>query len=153
MRLSVIAGSLLAAALLAACGNDSTGFENPLETCTTAVDVTTIPDSINATLAEGDCELEEDSTYLDLYRLTVAAEQRLRVTMRSDEVDPFLFVFDEAGDVIETNDDIRFPGDTDAEIVRTFQPGTYYIGANEVDPNDAGPYSLVIRDPDDDGEE
>lgn len=141
MRFHAVAGVLLALGLgAAACRSDSTGSdEDILERCTTRTPLVA-PDTVNGTLADGDCELG-DGSFADVYELTVAAAQVDTLLLRSDDFDAFLWVLDAEGEVLETNDEFETTS-LDARIVRSFAPGTYYVVANAFDDEEEGAYVL-----------
>lgn len=74
-------------------------------------------DIIEAELTE-----EEPARY---YTLTVSAEQTVRITLVSEDFDTYLVLEDEAGDILDTDDDSA--GNYDSRIQYTLTEGSYRV--------------------------
>lgn len=103
---------------------DSQTFD-VLEPC--PVQEYTLGTTVNGTLATTDCTFQ-DGTYVDYYAFALANPRQVTITLRSTQIDAYLVLFSATSAVIEENDDGG--GGSDAQIVRTLAPGTYYIAAN-----------------------
>jgi hypothetical protein len=101
----------------------------------------TLGTTVNGTLSSSDCTLD-DGTYVDLYGFTVATTREVTITLRSTAFDAYLALFNSSGAVLEQDDDDG--GGSDARIVRTLTPGTYFIAANSFD-IDTGAYTLTTQ--------
>ncbi len=122
-------------------GNEVVG-----DPCQTLVPIT-LGQTINADFATGDCQLD-DETFIDFYSFNGTAGQPISVNEDSNVVDTFLFLFDDQGNVIDSNDDSgtgtssRVPADAGAIILP--YTGQYVIGANTLAP-EAGAYSVTLN--------
>jgi hypothetical protein len=98
-------------------------------------------DTVMGDLADTDCTLPSDGSFLDMYRLELAAPTQLTVSMTAG-FDTFLFLFDGACAVAAADDD---SGEgLNSLISDVFGPGTFFIGANSFAPGDTGPYTLSV---------
>lgn len=109
--------------------------------CLSVVGTIVVGESVNGSLATGDCELS-DGTFADRWRLEVAAATTLQVDLMSTEFNAFLGITDASGNVVAVNDDGG--GGTDARVSQTFVPGTYTLWANSDLPA-TGAYSLSVQ--------
>ena len=130
--------SLLA---LVSCGGDS-----PTQTglnCTGGAPLA-VGSSVSGSLQPGD-ELDIDGAFLDRYALTVASARTVRITMRSNQVDSFLWLLSTGSSVIEFDDDSG-EGLTglDAEILRSLSRGCYLVEATSLDEGETGDYTLTV---------
>jgi len=134
------------------------GNDNP---CGTVVDIG--PNSIvQGKLEAGDCRASDvdpttsDQSFIDEYRFTINSMATLTISMRSTDLDAFLFLGDRstscsngcpASIIINFDDDsgIGVNG-TDALISMDLVPGTYMIGANSFEPK-TGNYTLETSAP------
>ncbi len=124
--------------LTAGC-SDSTGPED-LVTCTGGTPLA-VGATVNGTLAEGD-ELDFDGAYLDRYALAVQQGGTHEVTMRSTELDSFLWLVNpDSGDIIAFDDDSG--GGLDARIVHPLDRGCYWVEATTF-PGESGAYTLSV---------
>ncbi len=94
----------------------------------------------------------DDSAPSRLYTLSGTAEQRVRLTLRDapgSTLDPYLELRDEAGTVLDANDDINPGVIRDAQIVATLSPGVYQILVSRyVGPDSqptTGAYELTVE--------
>lgn len=99
----------------------------------------TIGATVNGILASTDCTFQ-DGTYVDYYGFTLANPRQVTITLRSSQINAYLVLFDADAVVVEEDDNDG--GGTDAQIVRTLAPGTYYIAANSF-AIQTGPYTLT----------
>ncbi len=106
-------------------------------------------DSVVGTLSSGDCTAQEltgdpfDTSFVDLYRVSLPSNGTLTVRMDSDIIDPFLVLANlELTSFIATDDDSG--GNFNALISVTLAAGTYIIAANSafLFPQ-TGPYTLT----------
>jgi hypothetical protein len=138
---------------LAACGGGGSSSNKP---CGSVVDIG--PNSkVDGVLQDGDCRVddifpgEDDSSFVDEYRITLTTGGTLIITMRSTELDSFLALLNTSAScaegcdpavIIATDDDSGGGvSGTDALISMDLAAGTYGIGANSVFPN-SGSYTL-----------
>jgi serine protease Do len=81
------------------------------------------------------------------YRFEAVAGGRYRVTMRSADVDAYVWVAEHVGgltDQVASDDDGG--GDTDAQLLfRPSRAGTYLIVAQSLDADETGAYTLVVE--------
>jgi len=135
-----LAGSavLLALIFAAACGGDSTG---PVNLDCTGGTSLAVGATVNGTLQQGD-ELDVDGAFLDRYALTVEEAGNIRMTMRSDELDAFLWLLSPNGSVITADDDSG--GGLDAQITRSLNRGCYLLEATTY-PEETGAYVLSVQ--------
>lgn len=108
---------------------------------TTATTNIAIGGTVSGALATTDCTLG-DGSYADIYRLTVATGQTLRVDLSSAAFDTYLIAYDASGNVLASDDDGS--GGTNSRLTREFSAGTYYLAANSYLPGRTGAYSLSV---------
>ena len=145
------AARLLALALLAtvatACGGSDgpSGPNNNGGPCDigTPTGSITIGQTINGSLAQSDCKVP-DGTFADLYRLNIQAPTHVSIMLESGAFDAYLVLIDADGDVI--GDDDNSAGGTNAGLSGELNAGTYYIGANSLNPVETGAYRLHLQD-------
>lgn len=131
-------GVLLPLLLLAACGGDSTG---PVDLNCVGGTPLSVDATVNGTLLEGD-DLDVDGSYLDRFALTVEESGSIRITMRSDDLDAFLWLLRPSGNVITSDDDNG--GGLDAQITQTLNRGCYLVEATTY-PGESGAYVLSVQ--------
>jgi uncharacterized protein YjdB len=106
--------------------------------------IRTIPfgQTADGVMSNSDCKLG-DNTPIQRYRFTLAQRTKVEIVMSSATVDPYLFLFDDKGTVLEEDDD----GGTglNARIMRTLAAGTYEVGANVFAGNSFGAFQLAVR--------
>ncbi len=123
---------------------------NEGDPCTMRVPIA-LGQTINGTLAAGDCALD-DGTFIDFYSFNGTAGQPVSVSLTSSAFDTYLFLLDPDGNILEENDDSgngtssRIPINSGVIILPA--TGQYIIGANSFDVS-TGAYSLTLnaRDP------
>ncbi|MBL0171955.1 MAG: Ig-like domain-containing protein [Gemmatimonadaceae bacterium] len=101
---------------------------------------TTLPSTIDASLSAASC-LQRDESYEDRYDITVGARTTLTVNMTSTVLDPFLVVIDNAGRVVDQDDDSGAGLNASLEV--PLEPGNYTILARG-QPGQTGAYRLVV---------
>jgi hypothetical protein len=72
------------------------------------------------------CQYRDD-TFADLYRLQVSTPGSLHIEMDSDNLDAYLELLDDQGNVVDTDDDSG--GGTNALLSTMVDIGTYYVVA------------------------
>ena len=139
----------LALLLLAGCGSSSSSSSN----CGEVTEIS--PNGIlGGSLSGSDCEVQDlfpgsgDNSLADEYRVTVIVPVTMTITLRSTEIDSFLWILNTdsscAGgcnpSVILTVDDDS-GGGLDSQIVIFLNPGSYIIVANSFS-RQTGAYTL-----------
>ena len=114
--------------------------------CSTDTPIT-IGQTVTNSLTAGDCMLE-DETLIDFYSFEGTAGQPVTISMSSNEFDTILYLLDEDGGVVDFNDDdegtdSRIP--SGGGVIILPYTGTYYIGANQYDPEESGTYTLSLN--------
>lgn len=93
-------------------------------------------------LAVGDCTLDVDGSLIDLYAFRMTSEDRVRVTVESDEFAPYLIVYNEfATPVVQEGAD----GAGTATIEFDANEGLFVIGANSEQAGETGPYTVRVE--------
>jgi hypothetical protein len=122
------------------------GNLNAGDPCLEATPIT-LGQTLNAALAATDCELD-DGTFIDFYTFNGTSGQAISISQNSAVIDTFLFLLDDAGEVIDSNDDSgddtnsRIPAD--AGVITLPYTGQYVIGANSFEP-ETGAYSVSLN--------
>ncbi|MGI8734448.1 MAG: pre-peptidase C-terminal domain-containing protein [Pyrinomonadaceae bacterium] len=104
--------------------------------------------TINGTLAAGDCRLPIDGSFLDQYSFNGTAGQQIAIGQASTALDSFLILLSPTGSAVAGDDDsggglnARIPGPTGAFTLPS--TGEYVILANTIDTNGTGPYSITL---------
>lgn len=98
--------------------------------------------SVSGTLNASDCRLSDNSV-IQLYEFTITTRQKIEVSMTSSAVDPYLFLADASLTVLDEDDDGGIG--LNARIMRTLDPGQYFVLANTYAANTYGPYQLAVR--------
>jgi Calx-beta domain/Putative binding domain, N-terminal/Bacterial pre-peptidase C-terminal domain len=112
---------------------------------TTAI---TIGQSINGTLANTDCRLPADGSFLDAYTFSGTAGQQVAITLTSTSFDAFLILNSPTGTALASDDNsaggtnARIPAATGFFALPT--TGTYTIYANSAAANLTGNYTLTL---------
>lgn len=101
-----------------------------------------IGQTANGTITAGDCKLS-DNTPLQRYTFTLTQRTKVEIRMTSTVVDPYLFLFDNKGTLLEEDDDGG--GGTNARIMQTLPAGSYEILANVFQDNTFGAYQLSLQ--------
>jgi hypothetical protein len=114
--------------------------------CTTATlaGTVTLGQTINGALATTDCTLNNGAR-ADLYTLNVAASQAVQIDVTSTAFDAYVIVYGATGNIVVVDDNSG--GGTNARVVRTLAPGTYYVAATTGIPTGLGAYTLTVRPP------
>jgi hypothetical protein len=102
---------------------------------------------VSGSLSAADCILD-DGSYMDLYRLPVAANGRIQVDVTSTAFDAYLILFiqNPDGSKVAVGADNNSAGGTNARIVRDVLAGeTYFIGANSLLPGVTGAYQVSLQ--------
>ncbi|MFP4221421.1 MAG: trypsin-like peptidase domain-containing protein [Phormidium sp.] len=96
-------------------------------------------------LRTGDPSLPEDGSLFHQYEFSGQAGQSITIRLESSEFDTYLLLFDNEGNLIEQNDDIR-PGNTDSELrVRLPETRGYVVIVNSYDHTGRGRYRLTVE--------
>lgn len=140
-RVSTLAAGL-ALVTLFGCGDDPTG---PSLTCTGGSPLA-VGGTVNGTLQQGD-DLDIDGAFLDRYALSVTSSATITITMRSNEVDAFLWLLDAEDETVIDSDDDGGGGDTglDARIQRSLDRGCYWVEATSAFAGPTGAYTLTVQ--------
>jgi hypothetical protein len=143
MRIRMLLGGLAATSLLAGCDSSPTASVPNFLDCD-RVESISIGETVNGQLSGSDCVLAEDGTLVDYYTFRVSSSRSVTITMRSNDVDSFLFLIDEDGDLVDYDDDGDPNTELGSRIDVTLPEGRYYIGANAYE-DDAGSYTLYTN--------
>ncbi|MBN1859407.1 PPC domain-containing protein [Candidatus Bipolaricaulota bacterium] len=101
-------------------------------------------EAIQGTLSFEDPQLS-DETSADLYRFIGQAGTTVQASLRSDEFDAYLFLYDSQRQVVETSDDEGGGSDSWMSVVLP-EDGWYYVLANSYEPA-RGAYTLLVETP------
>lgn len=102
-----------------------------------------IGESLPGTLSAFDCLMQDGSaTYADYYELRVYSTTWVDVWMDSDQVDPYLVLYDEYDNILAEDDDSL--GNLGAWIQIKLDPGIYYIAATSFDEGETGSYLIGV---------
>ncbi|MDJ0708211.1 MAG: trypsin-like peptidase domain-containing protein [Leptolyngbyaceae cyanobacterium MO_188.B28] len=94
-------------------------------------------------LGPGDTILS-DYSFFDSYTFSGKAGQQVTISLQSPDFDPYLFLVDEAGNLLAENNDVN-ESDYNSKIVFTLPlDGSYEVIANSADPAEQGFYTLMI---------
>jgi hypothetical protein len=114
----------------------ATAAVDPCNTATVYTPLTTL----SAALTSSDCRLSSGE-YIDFYQTTLPAAQAISFQLSSSQVDTWLELYSEDGDILAVNDDAS-DGNTNS-AVNVFAPsGTYFLAATSFDPGELGSYQL-----------
>ena len=106
----------------------------------------TVGQTINNSLMTGDCLLA-DGSLIDFYSFNGTAGQPISISQISSVFDTYLYLLDDAGNIIDENDDSGITTDSrvpiDGGVVTLPYTGVYIIGANSFDPS-TGAYSVSL---------
>jgi hypothetical protein len=112
----------------------------------------TLGAAVNGSLANGDCRLLEDSSFIDAYSFTGTANSQVVITMTSSSAGlvPVVFLLAPTGDVLAI--DVNNDGDNTARIPGTGSftlpaTGSYTVLANSFQPSQTGNYTLRVVNP------
>lgn len=98
--------------------------------------------SASGRLESSDCRLSDDSS-VDYFATRVVDTADLRVTMSSDDVEPYVLLLNGEGVVLEQTG--AEPGDNSVSLTYRVEPGLYLIGANSVTAGQSGRYTLRVE--------
>lgn len=82
--------------------------------------------------------------YFDPYQITVDNTTSVDITLHSSEFDPYLYLYDAAGNLVAYNDDAGM-STRDSELVRTLQPGCYRVEVTSYYMFETGSYTLQVQ--------
>lgn len=131
----------LAALAVAACDGDPTGSLPDVFDCS-RVSNYTLGSTVNGSLTTSDCVLPVDDSYVDYYRVEVSSGRTVTITMRSNDIDSYLILFDEDGDVVDFDDDGDPNTQFGSRLDVTLNAGRYYLAANSAFVDETGSYTL-----------
>ncbi|MFN0119436.1 MAG: S8 family serine peptidase, partial [Blastocatellia bacterium] len=106
-----------------------------------------IGQEISGSLGAGDCQFN-DNSYVDFYRFSGNAGQRIAISLTSASFDAYLLLFDSNGDEIAVDDDggsgvdARIPAGTG--FLTLPATGNYIIAANSLSGGETGAYRLRV---------
>jgi hypothetical protein len=112
-----------------------------------AVEPIALGRTVNASL-DVDDPIGDDGSYYDMYSFHGRDGQRVRITMRSPDLDSYLELGEYDGDEFFSDySDDDSGGDLNARIVATlWHTGEYVIRANSVSPDETGSYTLTLEE-------
>ncbi len=96
-------------------------------------------------LEVGDKTIPNDGSLYDSYPLEGKAGDSFIITLESQDFDTFLAVMDQAGEIIEQNDDISDRNSNSRLQVTLPSNGTYNVIVNAYDKGGKGRYVLTVR--------
>lgn len=98
--------------------------------------------TVEGTLEEGDCdEILDDGSFFDFWFFELEEETTVAIEMRSPDMDVYLWLTDDDGNLLADDDDSA--GGTDALIEINLDAGPYWILANHW-PEASGDYTLSL---------
>ena len=107
-------------------------------------------DAVSVALnATGDVKLPAAiaTTEIDWYRFTAAAgDSVFRATTPRSDLDPVIGVYDAAGRLVASNDDVSGTN-TDSRVKVNLKAGTYFLGVTNFDGTDGGTYTVSLNTP------
>jgi hypothetical protein len=89
----------------------------------------------------------QDTGDRDAFQLRVSSRVRTAFTAVSTDggFDTFLRLYDSAGRSLQSNDDVVSGINTNSRIIRTLEPGTYFVTVGAFEDDGVGVYSLVVN--------
>ena len=96
-------------------------------------------------LEVGDKTIPNDGSLYDSYPLEGEAGDSFIITVESQDFDTFLAIMDQAGEIIEQNDDISDRNSNSRLKVTLPDSGTYNVIVNAYDKGGKGKYVLTVR--------
>jgi hypothetical protein len=142
MRTSRLLLAALVLLPLAACDGDPTGAYVPSWLDCDRVSRYSVGRTAHATLSSSDCVLPEDGTFVDYYEIDISSRRDVTFTMRSNDVDPFLILYDEDGTLVAYDDDSDPQTTYGSRMDLNLPSGRYYLAANAVYEGETGDYEL-----------
>jgi hypothetical protein len=124
--------------IFAACSLDTA---NPSNTPCSRFASLSVGDTIRDSLIASSCR-ESDGTYENLYRFSLAAQTKLKVSLSSPLAQAFLHVTDTVG-ILVVNSAYSAPLDTAAALSMILKAGTYYLGVNSVFAAPSGRFRMI----------
>lgn len=98
--------------------------------------------TVSGSLSYTSCQYD-DSTFADLYQVSLSAPATVDVLLASSAFDAYLVLLDAKGNVVAQDDDSG--GGTNAEIVQALAAGTYFVVAKPVSYYySVGSYQLTV---------
>ena len=117
-----------------------------VDPCAASIPIT-IGQTLSGTLSSTDCAFD-DGSFVDMYRLAVAASARVQIDVSSTAFDAYVILFEVQADgslVAVAFDNDAGPG-ADARIVQTLAANTtYLIAANSLLDGRTGAYSVSVQ--------
>jgi hypothetical protein len=95
-------------------------------------------------LEAGDCGVDSGNEAVDFYEMVGFRGTTLTIELQSADFDTFLFLLDDAGNVLETDDDSG-PGFNSRIQFLVPADGVYVIAATSFQVGEEGPYGLNVR--------
>lgn len=102
----------------------------------------TIGSTATYQLAATDCRFQ-DGSFVDFFTVTIPTAGTYIFNQSSTTFDTFLALLAADGTQVGTNDDFGAPGATDSRVKVIVPAGSYLLGANSVNSNITGAYSLT----------
>jgi len=105
----------------------------------------TVGQTVNGTLAAGDCRVS--STYIDLYTLTLASATNIQVELTGSPLDTYLSLINRATNAFvaaNDNDALTGVGNRNSRVNIPLAAGTYSIQATSVATGATGAYKLRV---------
>ena len=92
-----------------------------------------------------DCQSQSrQDSYARYYTFTLTEQAEVTITLESD-TDPYLFLLDDAGEIIVENDDIdTASGNYNSRVTETLDPGDYTIEATTYQTAVTGTFTLIV---------
>lgn len=101
-----------------------------------------IPDTIDASLAATDCDIE--GWYNDVWRIQLTAARDITIGMTTDHFDAYLVLLDATGQVVGVDDDSG--GNLNPSLFVELGAGTYYAHATSYSPGAVGEYRITTME-------
>lgn len=123
------------------------GYFAGIESCTPATPATVLGQGpIDAQLSSGVSQANTTAA-VPYYRFTLASPQALTITAENEWADPYIYIFDGAGNLIAENDDYN-GFDSQIDFTQPLAAGDYCIGMRALsDPNEPVTVSVLGYDP------
>jgi hypothetical protein len=91
---------------------------------------------------------DDTDSFVDVYQLNVGEGANIRLTLTSNQFDPFLFLVSESGEILGLDDDSA--GNFNSQLTTRLDSGTYFIVASSFRAGETGNYELAV-DPENGG--
>ncbi|HYE97180.1 MAG TPA: hypothetical protein VD962_13340 [Rubricoccaceae bacterium] len=102
-----------------------------------------LDDAESAALSTTDCA-GFNGSYIDYYGFRLTSATGVVIEMESDEMNPYLWLYNAEGDVIAQNDDIEPVTNLNSRIQISLEAGLYAIGANNLSTGVTGAYTVRL---------